>query len=131
VTISFANDLATGQLLRKWQLPGQPSTVVVSPDEARAVVTLGYQASVVIDLADTSEAIVRRGYSRRVPMQVWLNASPPFFPDGRRIVLAPEQPWKENAYIVDSVTGRQTAPLPSPKKGWVGQNIQVSAMDDS
>ena len=114
-------ETATGKLLRKWQMPGEPSGIVVSPGEERALVALSHQASVVIDLAEDSDVATRHAAGA-----AFVNAAPPFFPDGRRAILVPESVWEYPA-LVDTVTGRHLGTFYPPGLDWLGPHVIVAA----
>jgi len=114
-------ETATGKLLRKWQMPGDPSGIVVSPGEERALVALSHQASAVIDLAQDSDVATRRAAGA-----AFVNAPPPFFPDGRRAILVSESVW-EYPTLVDTVTGRHLGTFYPPGLDWFGPHVIVAA----
>ena len=114
-------ETATGKLLRKWQMPGDPSGIVVSPGEERAFVPLSHQASVVIDLAADGNVATRRAAGA-----AFVNAPPPFFADGRRAILVSESVW-EYPTLVDTVTGRHLATFYPPRLDWLGSHVTVAA----
>jgi hypothetical protein len=114
-------ETATGKLLRKWQMPGDPSGIVVSPGEERALVALSHQASAVIDLAQDSDVATRRAAG-----MAFVNAPPPFFPDGRRAILVSESSW-EYPTLVDTATGRHLGAFYPPGLDWLGPHVMVAA----
>ena len=113
-------ETSTGKLLRKWQMPGEPSGLAVSPGEERALVALPHQAGVVIDLAESASAVLHRAAGVG-----FVNAPPPFFPDGRRAIVVSESSWEYPA-LVDTVTGRHLATFYPPRGGWLGAHAIVA-----
>ena len=100
-------DPHTGRVLRRWPMPDDPTSVAVSPDESRAVVTVIGQAAVVLDLNDGVGAAPRRAALARWPM-----SAPAFFADNRRVVAA--DVWRRQPGVIDLATGRHVANLRVP-----------------
>jgi hypothetical protein len=97
-------DLKSGQVLRRWPVPDDPTMLAVSPDEKRAFVGMSSQAGMVLELDGTGG-----GFTRRAPTAEWPEQSPTFFPDNRRMAIS--QVWQGCPGIIDLATGRHVANL--------------------
>ena len=113
-------DLRSGQVLRRWPMPDDPTSVTVSPDESRAVVNVLGRGALVLDLNDELDAA-----PTRAPMASWLLSAPAFFPDNRRVALT--DVWQDQPGVVDLATGRHVANLRVPRN--VGARAAVPSPD--